>query len=117
MRSPGRSAISPNLFSDAEQATPAEPLWDELDLPEVAAPPSAPAMEEPAPPAFAAPKTPVSRDATRERIVSLLGPSPISIDELARVAEAPAREVRSILLELELAGLLERHGGDLVSLL
>ena len=58
-----------------------------------------------------------SRDAMRARIVALLGPAPVSIDELARVAEAPAREVRSILLELELKGRLERCGGDLVSLL
>jgi DNA processing protein len=47
----------------------------------------------------------------------LLGPSPISIDELVRSSAAPAREVRSVLLELELAGRLERHGGDLVSLI
>jgi DNA processing protein len=110
----------PDLFSDAGPGAPAdEPLWEELDLPDVAAPPSVPAMAEPAQPGFAAPsaaKKAVCSDATRERIVALLGPSPISVDELARVAETPAREVRSILLELELAGRLERHGGDLVSL-
>jgi DNA processing protein len=110
----------PDLFSDAGPGVPPdEPLWEELDLPDVAALPSVPAMAEPAQPGFAGPraaKRPACSDATRERIVALLGPSPISVDELARVAEGPAREVRSILLELELAGRLERHGGDLVSL-
>jgi DNA processing protein len=56
-----------------------------------------------------------SRDETTARVIELLGPSPISVDELVRAAQAPAGEVRSILLELELAGRLERHGGDLVS--
>jgi DNA processing protein len=94
-----------------------EPLWEELDLPEIAAPPSGTA--EPAQADFAAPNTAQEArgEATRARIVSLLGPAPISVDELARVAGAPAREVRTILFELELAGRLERHGGDLVSLL
>jgi DNA processing protein len=108
-----------DLFSDPAPKPPSdEPLWEELDLPEVAAPPNAAA--EPAQTDFAAPpgaKKAPGPEATRQRIEALLGPSPISVDELARVAEAPAREVRSILLELELAGRLERHGGDLVSLL
>src|SRR5260370_1077431 len=46
----------------------------------------------------------------RARIVNLLGPSPISLDDLIRLSGAsPA--------ELELAGRLERHGGGLVSLI
>ncbi len=94
-----------------------EPLWEELDLPEIAAPPSGAA--EPGQADFVAPNgTKEARgEATRARIISLLGPAPISVDELARVAETSAREVRTILFELELAGRLERHGGDLVSLL
>jgi DNA processing protein len=54
-------------------------------------------------------------EATRERIVALLGPSPITLDELARAAEAPARAVRVALLELELAGRVE-YSGDRVAL-
>ncbi len=42
----------------------------------------------------------------RGRIVALLGPAPISIDELARAADVPAGELRAILLELEFAGQL-----------
>ena len=54
-------------------------------------------------------------EAARERIVGLLGPSPITLDELARAAEASARTVRVALLELELAGRVE-YSGDRVAL-
>src|SRR5436305_11170812 len=52
----------------------------------------------------------------RARITDLLGPSPVSIDDLIRMAPASPAVVRTVLLELELAGRLERHGGGLVSL-
>jgi DNA processing protein len=51
----------------------------------------------------------------RERIAALLGPSPITLDELARAAEVSARAVRVALLELEVAGRLE-ISGDRVAL-
>jgi DNA processing protein len=54
-------------------------------------------------------------EAARERIVALLGPSPITLDELARAAEASARAVRVALLELEVAGRVE-YSGDRVAL-
>ncbi len=53
----------------------------------------------------------------RARIVNLLGPSPISLDDLIRMADASPAIVRVVLLELELAGRLERHGGGLISLI
>ncbi len=53
----------------------------------------------------------------RARIVNLLGPSPILLDDLIRMAAASPAIVRTVLLELELAGRLERHGGGLVSLI
>jgi DNA processing protein len=53
----------------------------------------------------------------RARITSLLGPSPVSIDDLIRMAGTSPAIVRTVLLELELAGRLERHGGGLVSLI
>jgi DNA processing protein len=53
----------------------------------------------------------------RARIVNLLGPSPISLDDLIRMADASPAVVRVVLLELELAGRLERHGGGLISLI
>jgi DNA processing protein len=51
------------------------------------------------------------------RVVALLGPAPVSIDELARVANADVRSVRAALIELELAGRIERSGGDRIALL
>ncbi|NVN86649.1 MAG: DNA-protecting protein DprA [Rhodopseudomonas sp.] len=53
----------------------------------------------------------------RARIVGLLGPSPIGLDDLIRISNVAPAVVRTVLLELELAGRLERHGGGLVSLL
>jgi len=53
----------------------------------------------------------------RVRIVNLLGPSPIGIDDLIRMSQVSAASVRTVLFELELAGRLERHGGGMVSLL
>jgi DNA processing protein len=53
----------------------------------------------------------------RERIVGLLGPAPVGIDDLVRLSGAAPAVVRMVLLELTLAGRLERHGNGLVSLL
>jgi DNA processing protein len=49
-------------------------------------------------------------------MMALLGPSPVSLDELARAAEASTREVRVTLIELELAGRVEFSGGNRVAL-
>jgi DNA processing protein len=53
----------------------------------------------------------------RERIIGLLGPAPVGIDDLVRLSGASPAVVRMVLLELTLAGHLERHGNGLVSLL
>jgi DNA processing protein len=53
----------------------------------------------------------------RARIVALLGPAPVTIDDLVRLSGASPAVVRMVLLELEIAGRLERHGNSLVSLL
>jgi DNA processing protein len=53
----------------------------------------------------------------RTRIIALLGPSPVLLDDLVRLSHSSPAVVRTVLLELELAGRLERHGGGLVSLL
>jgi DNA processing protein len=53
----------------------------------------------------------------RTRITGLLGPTPVSIDDLVRLSRSSPAIVRTVLLELEIAGRLERHGGSLVSLL
>jgi len=53
----------------------------------------------------------------RARIIGLLGPTPVSIDDLVRLSHISPAIVRTVLLELEIAGRIERHGGGLISLL
>jgi DNA processing protein len=53
----------------------------------------------------------------RTRIVALLSPTPVLIDDLIRLSHSSPRVVRMVLLELEIAGRLERHGGGLVSII
>ena len=55
--------------------------------------------------------------AEREHVVNLLGPTPILLDDLIRLSGVSPAVVRTVLLELELAGRLERHGGGLISLI
>ncbi len=49
-------------------------------------------------------------------ILESLGPTPVAVDELVRQCQLTASAVASLLLELELAGRVERHPGNLVSL-
>jgi DNA processing protein len=85
-------------------------LWDELDWPDEAGnwggydrePPGAEAETNGAADEAAA-------------IAELLGPSPVSADDLARQSGIAIRTVQRILLELELSGRLIRHAGNAVS--
>jgi DNA processing protein len=54
-------------------------------------------------------------DAIRTQLEELLGPAPVEIDELIRQIGADAPMILAALLELELAGRLERHPGGKVS--
>ncbi|WP_296613681.1 DNA-processing protein DprA [Sphingomonas sp.] len=56
-------------------------------------------------------------DAERRALTGLLGPVPVAIDELIRQSGLPPATVALILLELELAGRIERHAGGRVSLI
>lgn len=119
-------------FAEAAADEPVEPLWDECALDDfetgIAAPrPAGRELDRPSstlpgeiPPVGPAPCSGSSGDEApldpAARITELLGPVPISVDELIRASKVQAREVKAVLLELELAGRLERHGGDLVSL-
>ena len=49
-------------------------------------------------------------------IESLLGPSPAPVDEIIRLSGASSGAVQMALLELDLAGRLDRHAGNKVSL-
>jgi DNA processing protein len=81
-----------------------------------------PILGRPIPPAILEPREddktepPPADDKLRARIIGLLGAAPVSIDDLVREAAAPPGAVLIVLLELELAGKIERHGGGLVSL-
>jgi DNA processing protein len=78
-------------------------LWEELDWPSG----NGSAREgEPEP-------SRVTDDA--DIILGLLGPTPVSTDDLARQSGVPIRTVHRVLMELELAGRLVRHGGNAVS--
>jgi DNA processing protein len=66
--------------------------------------------------AEASPATEPAAD-ERTRIVGLMSPAPVLIDDLVRLSQSSPRVVRMVLLELEIAGRLERHGGGLVSLI
>jgi DNA processing protein len=55
-------------------------------------------------------------DAARRVVTELLGPVPVAADELIRQSDLRPAIVQTVLLELELAGRLERHAGGRVSL-
>jgi DNA processing protein len=55
-------------------------------------------------------------EAERARVVGLMGLSPVPVDELVRQSGLAPALVQTALLELELAGRLQRHAGGRVSL-
>jgi DNA processing protein len=69
-----------------------------------------PFLTESAPPAG------FSADSAHDRIVAALGPAPVAVDEIIRSCQFSPAIVAAVLLELELAGRLERHPGNRVSL-
>jgi DNA processing protein len=54
-------------------------------------------------------------EAARNAVHDLLGPTPVLVDELVRQSALSPAIVQTVLLELELAGRLERHAGGKVS--
>jgi DNA processing protein len=112
-----------SLFeADAARGGAPEPLWDEIDLWAEPAPTTLAGHEmdeDPAPP-IDPPRTEPRRMAepveAAARVEGLLGPSPVTIDDLARLSGVAVADLRAILLDLEWRGRLERHGGGLVSL-
>jgi DNA processing protein len=68
------------------------------------------------PPAATGPVDDAEADRVRVQIEELLGPAPVEIDELARQTKAPVQAVLTVILELEIAGRIERHRGNRVSL-
>jgi DNA processing protein len=116
-----------DLFSDGDRALDAgEPLIDEF--PELfsfqegrpafarggAPPPAAPPPQARAPASVQQPP-PEDPAETAALILSLLGPAPVAVDELIRIAGRSARDVQSALIELDLAGRIGRQGGAVTS--
>lgn len=56
-------------------------------------------------------------ETTRQLVMELLGPDPVEADLLIRESGLSLRQVQEILIELDLAGRLERHPGQRVSLI
>jgi DNA processing protein len=52
----------------------------------------------------------------RRAVEGLLGPSPVPVDELVRLSGLPSGAVQLVLLELDLAGRIDRHAGGKVSM-
>ena len=65
---------------------------------------------------FAGPPPADASDAERARVTGLLGPVPVTVDELIRQSRVAPAIVQTVLLELELGGRLERHAGGRVAL-
>jgi DNA processing protein len=55
-------------------------------------------------------------EAARQAVHEKLGPTPVVVDEIIRQCQVSAAVALTVLLELELAGRLERHPGNQVSL-
>lgn len=69
--------------------------------------------------AFALPAEPMRMELDRDirmEVEQLLGPSAVPVDELVRQSGAEPGDVQLALLELDLAGRLDRHAGNRVSL-
>jgi DNA processing protein len=84
------------------------------DVLEALRPSSVRSLAEPPSP-FQSPAAEPSED-QRQSLIDLLGPSAVGVDELVRQSGASPAEVQLVLLELDLAGRLERHAGGKVSL-
>jgi DNA processing protein len=65
----------------------------------------------------AAPGCPEADEAARRCVAETLSPTPVAVDEIVRTCQLSPALVSTILLEWELAGRLERHPGNRVSLI
>lgn len=76
-----------------------------------------PRAAPPLPPERPAPATEAEAPGSlAERVLRALSAEPLAVDELVRECDAPAPDVQAALLELELAGRIDRHPGNRVSL-
>jgi DNA processing protein len=108
-----RAAGANGLLKDgAILVTEAKDVLDHL-APLVGAPPPPSDFDEPPDFSSAAPPG----DGDRDKVLEALSPVPTAIDEIIRHTGLHPAQVFMVLLELDLAGRLERHPGGKVSLL
>ncbi|MDE2578941.1 MAG: DNA-processing protein DprA [Hyphomicrobiales bacterium] len=100
-----------DLFQETAPAHETEPLWEESDLFGAAQPSPRTAPDHEMDEERAAYAPAVDDQDARAMIAAMLGPTPIAVDDLARAARLPAPAVLTALVELEMAGLTERHAG------
>jgi DNA processing protein len=97
---------------EGERAGSDHTLWEEFDLAGVAPAPEVALPADTQPELLPAAG---ERGDLQAQLLNLLGPTPVSIDDLVHSSGATAREVSRNLLELELAGAIERQPGGLLS--
>ena len=107
------SFAAPPMLAREEGEGPAasQVLWDELDLPDIAAAPELALAMIPA----ASPLPAAEACDRKARLLTLIGAAPIGLDDLVRASGAPAREVSQAVFELELDGVVQRHAGGALS--
>jgi DNA processing protein len=105
-------ALPPMLArEEGEGPADSQVLWDELDLPDIAAAPELALAMIPA----ASPLPAAEACDRKARLLTLIGAVPIGLDDLVRASGAPAREVSQAVFELELDGVVQRHAGGALS--
>ena len=90
-----------DILVDIAPMTAREPMADRLEMLDAAV----------------APVSSDTDDAARRVVAEALGPSPVSIDEIVRFTGLAPSVVHLVLMELSLAGRVERHAGQRVSLI
>jgi DNA processing protein len=103
-----RGAASYGMLAEPGASYVQEPLWDEYDD-QSHAPAEPHAIMEPQ-------RERRAENTTPAPVEQFLSPTPLSVDELARVSGLTSAEIRMRLQELELESRIERHSGDRVSL-
>lgn len=99
----------------AKLVTSAQDIIDGLEL----APPVQPHLLEDEIPLAGTPfnQSDSPDDTTRTKLINALSPTPIAIDDIITATQMSAATVQILLLELELAGQIERSGNQLVALI
>lgn len=55
-------------------------------------------------------------DLDRSKVIDALGPTPVEVNDIIRHTQLPPSSVYLVMLELDIAGRLQRHPGGLISL-